>query len=97
MYRSLLGTDRVSHLNDNPTYVQLCHLFNLPTLHDRRIVNDCLFLYKHFNNRYNLADANPFSLHVPQRRTRSAAKKRIVLKKKIQNSIYGERHYEVFL
>ena len=73
MFRSLLGTDRVSHLNNNPTYVQLCHLFNLPTLHDRRIVNDCLFLYKHFNNRYNLADSNPFSLHVPQRRTRSAA------------------------
>ena len=73
MFRSLLGTDRVSHLNDNPNYLQLCHLFNLPTLYDRRIVNDCVFLYKHTNNCYNLTDANPFSLHVPQCCTKSAA------------------------
>ncbi len=54
-----------------PTYLQLCQRFNLPTLHQRRTINDCLFLYKHIHNHFNLTDANPYCLHVPQRHTRS--------------------------
>ena len=40
----------------------------------RRELNDCLFLYKHIHSKYNLTTANPFSFHVPERRTRSASK-----------------------
>ena len=59
--------------NDNvPEYVDLCDLYKLSPLSVRRTVNDCLFLHKHFHNHYSLTDANPFSLHVPVRRTRFA-------------------------
>ena len=56
------------------TYLEMCKLFSLPTLAQRRTVNDCLFLYKHIHSKYNLTTANPFSFHVPERRTRSASK-----------------------
>ena len=56
------------------TYLEMCKLFSLPTLAQRRKVNDCLFLYKHIHSKYNLTTANPFSFHVPERCTRSASK-----------------------
>ena len=74
MFRSLRNTEHLAHLPVNPTYTQLCEVFRLPTLQHRRTVNDCLYLYKHFHNRFSLTDVNPFSLNVPNRRTRSAPK-----------------------
>ena len=58
----------------NFEYLDLCDLYRLPTLKHRRDVNECLFLYKHFHNRFTITDANPFSLHVPALRTRHAHK-----------------------
>ena len=56
----------------NLEYLELCNLYKLSPLSVRRSVNDCLFLYKHFHNLFNVTDANPFSLHVHTRRTRLA-------------------------
>ena len=56
----------------NLDYSELCDLYKLSPLSVRRSVNDCLFLYKHFHNHFNMTDANPFSLHVSTRRTRLA-------------------------
>ena len=56
----------------NLEYLELCDLYKLSPLSVRRSVNDCLFLYKHFHNLFNVTDANPFSLHVHTRRTRLA-------------------------
>ena len=55
-------------------YLELCDRYRLPTLKHRRDINDCLSLYKHFHNCYNLTDANPYSLYAPARRTRHAPK-----------------------
>ena len=71
--RYLLFMYKVLH-NDhrNRSYSELCDLFKLSTLTQRRTVTDCLFLYRLIHSQYNVP--NPFSLHVPERRTRSASK-----------------------
>ena len=55
--------------NCNLDYIDLCDIYRIPPLRHRRIVNDCLFLYKCFHNNFSTTDCNPFSLHVSNRRT----------------------------
>ena len=70
MFRTLHNNNNLNL--GNPSYTELCELYNLPSLLQRRTVNDCLFLYKHIHNVFNLTDANPYQLHVPTHRTRAA-------------------------
>ena len=58
--------------NCNLNYIDLYDIYRIPPLRHRRIVNDCLFLYKCFHNHFSTTDCNPFSLHVSNRRTRHA-------------------------
>ena len=68
MYKTLNNSSDVNNLD----YLDLCALYRMPLLKLRRDVNDCLFLYKYFHNRFSITEVNPFSLYVPVRRTRYA-------------------------
>ena len=70
MYRNLTNYNDVIDMD----YLDLCDRYRLSTLKHRRDINDCLFLYKHLHNCYNLTDANPYNLYAPARRTRHAPK-----------------------
>ena len=70
MYRILTNCNDFIDMD----YLDLCDRYKLPTLKHRRDINDCLFLYKHLHNYYNLTDANPYNLYAPARRTRHAPK-----------------------
>ena len=58
----------------NLDYLDLCKMYRLPPLRQRRTLNDCLFLYKSFHNHFSNTEFNPFGLHVPNRNTRQSNK-----------------------
>lgn len=58
----------------NLDYLDLCKMYRLPPLRQRRILNDCLFLYRSFHNHFSNTEFNPFALHVPNRNTRQSIK-----------------------
>ena len=68
IYRTLNCNTRVITVTCINYYIDLCDIYRIPPLRHRRIVNDCLFLYKCFHNHFSTADCNPFSLHVSNRR-----------------------------